>query len=79
MEKQKYIEIKTVSATEVAIPTKKTLYVCVYWGSNGLMFANMPTDEKKYQEQYALSMSKSAEHTCIYKFDIDVPTTLKTK
>lgn len=73
MEQQKDIEIKTASATEVLASTKKTLYVCVYWSNNGVMFANTPTDEKKYQEQYALSMSKSAEHTCIYKFDIDVP------
>ena len=79
MAQQTDIEIKTASATEVVISTKKTLYVCVYWNGNGTMFANMPTDEKKYQEQYALSMSKSAEHTCIYKFDIDVPTTFKNK
>lgn len=76
---QQEIEIKKVDAREVAILTKKTLYVCVYWSSNGFMQANTPSEEKKWQEQYALSMSKHAEHTCIYKFDIDVPTTFKTK
>ena len=73
MEQQTDIEIKSVDATEVAISTKKTLYVCVYWHSNGVMFTNAPSEDKRYQETYALSMSKNAEHTCIYKFDIDVP------
>lgn len=73
MAQQTDIEIKNVVANEVAISNKKTLYVCVYWNSNGTMFANTPTYEKEYQEQYAFSMSKYAEHTCIYKFEIDVP------
>lgn len=78
MEQQTEIEIKNTKASEITIPTKKTLYVCVYWHSNGAMFMNTPSEEKKYQEDYALSMSKYAEHTCIYKFDIDVPN-FKTK
>lgn len=73
MEQQKDIEIKEIPLTNIAIPTKKTLYICVYWNSNGILFSNTPSDEKKYQEDYALAMSKHAEHTCIYKFDIDVP------
>ena len=70
---QQEIEIKKVNATEVAIPTKKTLYVCVYWSRDGFMQANTPSEEKRWQEEYALSMSKYAEFTSIYKFDIDVP------
>jgi len=78
MEQQKDIEIKKVEAKEVASSTKKTLYVCVYWNTNGIMMCNMPSEQKEYQENYALSMSKYSEHTCIYKFDIEVPN-LKNK
>lgn len=67
------IEIKSVEAKEVAIPKKRTLYVCVYWNSNGTMFTNGPSEQKEYQENYAISMSKYAEHTEIYKFEIDIP------
>jgi hypothetical protein len=73
MAQQKDIEIKNVEAKEVAINTKRTLYVCVYWNSNGIITCNTPSEQKEYQENYALSMSKYAEHTCIYKFDIDIP------
>lgn len=73
MAQQTDIEIKNVEIKEVAIPNKRTLYMCVYWNSNGIMCSNTPSEEKKYQEDYALSMSKYASHTCIYKFDIDVP------
>jgi hypothetical protein len=73
MAQQTDIEIKNVEAKEVAINTKKTLYVCVYWNPNGIITCNTPSEQKEYQENYALSMSKYAEHTCIYKFDIDIP------
>jgi hypothetical protein len=72
MEQKKDIEIKKVDAKEVAISTKKTLYTCIYW-NNGVMFSNMPTDDKRQQEQYAFSMSNHAQHTCIYSFEIDIP------
>ena len=70
---QQDIEIKKVEAKEIAITTKKTLYTCVYWNSNGIMFTNSPSEDKRYQEEYALSMSKHTEHTCIYAFNVDVP------
>ena len=73
MAQQTEVEIKKVEPKEVAINTKKTLYVCICWNSNGIMFSNTPSEQKEYQETYALSMSKYAEHTCIYKFDIDIP------
>ena len=73
MTQQTDIEIKNVDAQEVAISTKRTLYCCISWGSNGVMFGNTPTADKRYQEDYALSQSKYMEHTSIYKFDIDVP------
>ena len=69
----KDIEIKSVEVKEIAVPKKKTLYVCVYWNSNGIIFANSPSEQKEYQENYAISMSKYAEHTEIYKFEIDIP------
>ena len=78
MAQQTDIEIKNLELNEVAISTKKTLYMCVYWNSNGIMFSNTPSEEKKYQENYAIAMSKHAEHTCIYKFEIDMPN-LKNK
>ena len=73
MEQLKEIEIINLVLTNIVIPTKKTLYLCVCWHSNGTIFTNSPSEEKKYQEEYALSMSKYAEHTFIYKFDIDIP------
>jgi hypothetical protein len=72
MSQEKVIEIKKVDAKEVAISTKKTLYTCIYW-NNGVMFSNMPTDDKRQQEQYAFSMSNHAQHTSIYSFEIDIP------
>jgi len=73
MAQQTDIEIKNLKLNEVAISSKRTLYMCVYWNEHGIMFTNTPTIEKKYQEDYALSMSKYAAHTSIYKFEIDVP------
>ena len=73
MAQQTEIEIKKVEAKEVAVSTKKTLYVCCYWNTHGILFCNTPSEEKQLQENYALIMSKYAEHTCIYKFDIDIP------
>ena len=67
------IEIKKVEAKEVAQSTKKTLYTCIWWNANGVMFTNGPSEDKRSQEQYAISMSKYSEYTCIYSFDIDVP------
>lgn len=67
------IEIKKVEVKQIAISTKKTFYICICWNANGVMFANGPSEDKRYQEQYALSMSKNTEHTCIYSFDIDIP------
>lgn len=73
MAQQTDIEIKNVKLNEVAIPTKRTLYMCVYWNEHGVMASNTPTEEKRWQEQYALKMSPYAAHTSIYKFEIDVP------
>jgi hypothetical protein len=67
------IEIKKIDVKELVVPTKRTLYLCVYWNSNGTMFTNGPSEDKKYQENYAISMSKHSEHTCIYSFEIDLP------
>ncbi|MCA6470529.1 MAG: hypothetical protein IM591_09020, partial [Chitinophagaceae bacterium] len=44
---QQDIEIKKIQAKEVAVSTKRTLYVCVVWYSNGRFYANSPTDEKR--------------------------------
>lgn len=71
--KQTDIEIKKVEAKEVAISTKRTLYCCITWSSNGVMFGNTPTADKRYQEDYATGQSKYMEHTCVYSFDIDIP------
>ncbi|MCA2656608.1 hypothetical protein [Microcystis sp. M061S2] len=70
---QQDIEIKKIQAKEVAVSTKRTLYVCVVWYSNGRFYANSPTDEKRDAEDYAFSMSKHG-HTSIYSFEINVPT-----
>lgn len=70
---QKDIEIKKVEAKEVVVSTKRTLYCCICWSSNGVMFSNTPSADKRYQEDYALSQSKYMEHTCVYSFDIDIP------
>jgi hypothetical protein len=67
------IEIKNTDAKQVAIPSKLPMYVCVYWNHNGTMWANTPSEDKRYQENYAFSMAKHAAHIAIYKFEIDVP------
>lgn len=69
----KDIEIKSVEAKEIAIPTKMTLYCCVYFNAQGIMFANSPTEDKQYQENYAFGMSKHSDNVAIYKFEIDTP------
>ena len=69
---QQDIEIKKVQAKEVAVSTKRTLYVCVVWYGNGRFYANSPTDDKRTQEDYAVCMSKHG-HTSVYSFEIDVP------
>jgi len=67
------IEIKSTEAKEIAKTTKITLYCCVYFNDNGILFANSPTEDKKYQEQYAFSMSKNVGTLSIYKFEVDGP------
>ena len=69
---QQDIEIKKVQAKEVAVSTKRTLYVCVVWYNNGTFYANSASEHKRDQEQYAFSMSKHG-HASIYSFEIDVP------
>jgi hypothetical protein len=69
----KDIEIKRVEAKEVAISTKKTLNTCIWWNTNGVMFANDPAEDKRYQENYTIGMSNHAERICLYSFDIEVP------
>ena len=68
----KDIEIKSVDAVEVVMPSKITLYCCIYW-FNGVMFSNTPTTNKQQQEQYAWGMAKNSDHCEIYKFEIDAP------
>lgn len=70
---QQDIEIKKVHAKEVAVSTKRTLYVCVVWYGNGRFYANSATDDKRTQEDYAFSMSKHGQTTSIYSFEIDIP------
>jgi hypothetical protein len=70
---QKDIEIKKVEAKEVAMSTKRTFYMCAYWNTHGILTFNTPSCEKRYAEEYALSMRKYAQHTAIYSFDIDIP------
>ena len=68
----KDIEIKSVEATEVAIPSKVTLYLCIYW-QHGMVFSNGPSRDKQSIENYAFGM-RSHGHDCqIYKFEIDTP------
>ena len=69
----KEIEIKSVEAKEIALPSKITLYCCVYFNEHGIMFANSPTQDKQYQENYAYSMCKHSDNVVIYKFEIDSP------
>jgi hypothetical protein len=73
MSQQTDIEIIKVEAKEVAISTNKTIYVCAYWNTNGILCFSIPSESKEMQENYALKMSKYSEHTFIYKFDIDIP------
>jgi hypothetical protein len=73
MAQQTDIEIIKVETKEVAISTNKTIYVCAYWNKHGILGFNTPSELKEDQERYALFMSKYSEHTCIYKFDIDIP------
>jgi hypothetical protein len=68
----KDINIHKTEATEIAIPNKITLYVCVYW-VNGIMWCNNPSQDKKYQEQYAFGQGKYSDYCTIYKFEIDTP------
>lgn len=70
---QQDIEIKKVQAKEVAIPTKRTVYICFVWYGNGRFYASSPTDDKRTQEDYAFSASKHAQSASIYSFEIDVP------
>jgi len=68
----KDIEIKSVEATEVAIPSKVTLYLCFYW-HHGMVFSNGPSRDKQSIENYAFGM-RSHGHDCqIYKFEVDTP------
>ena len=68
----KDIEIKSVEAIEVAIPSKVTLYLCIYW-QHGMVFSNGPSRDKQSIENYAFGM-RSHGHDCqIYKFEIDTP------
>jgi hypothetical protein len=69
----KELEIQETKATEIAIPNKITLYCCVYFNDNGILFANSPTEDKRYQEQYAFSMGKNVGTLSIYKFEVDAP------
>jgi hypothetical protein len=71
------IEIKSIEAKEIAKPTKITLYCCVYFNDNGILFANSPTEDKRYQEQYAYSMGKNVGTLSIYKFEVDAPREIK--
>jgi hypothetical protein len=73
MAQQTDIEIKKVEVKEVAMSTKKTIYVCACWNTHAILSFNTPSESKEMQENYALQMSKYSEHTCIYKFDIDIP------
>ena len=66
------IEIKKVQAKEIAVSTKKTVYVCICWYNNGVFYANSPTEDKRTQEQYAFSMGKHG-NVSIYSFEIDIP------
>jgi len=69
----KDIEIKSVEAKQIALPSKITLYCCVCFNEHGIMFANSPTQDKQYQESYAFSMGKHSDNVAIYKFAIDSP------
>ena len=73
MEQQIDINIKKVNVKEVAKTKKITLYTCVYWLNNGTMFSNMPSENKRYQEEYAFSMSKNGGYSCIYSFEVETP------
>ena len=69
----KDIEIKSVEAKEIALSSKITLYCCVYFNNHGIIFANSPTQDKQYQENYAYRMSEYNDTVAIYKFEIDSP------
>jgi hypothetical protein len=69
---QQDIEIKKVQVKEVAVSTKRTLYVCICCYGNGIFHASSPTESKRDAENYAFSMSKHAQ-TAIYSFEVDVP------
>lgn len=70
---KKDIEIKKIEVTEVAMSTKRTVYMCCFFSSNGYYQCNVPSEQKNVQENYAVSMSKHFEYTVIYKFEIDLP------
>ena len=60
----KDINIQPTKATEIAIPNKMTLYVCIYW-INGVMFSNSPQQNKTYAEKYAFIMGKQTDFCTI--------------
>lgn len=68
----KDINIQPTKATEIAIPNKTTVYICIYW-INGVMFSNTPSKNKLDAENYAYSMGKHSDYCTIYKFEIDTP------
>ena len=67
------IEIKTVKATEIAIPRTKTLYWVAYW-YNGSLMSTSPWEDKSMAERHAAQCQQNnGKCVAIYKFDIEVP------
>lgn len=68
----KDIEIKNIEVKEVAMQTKKTAYMCIWWHS-GIPYFCAASEQKEQAERYAHDMLKTSDHVQIVKFEIEVP------
>jgi hypothetical protein len=68
----KDIEIKNIEVKPIAMQTKKTAYMCVFWHS-GVPYFSGASEQKDFAERYAHDMLKSSDHVEILKFEIEIP------
>ena len=68
----KDIEIKNVEVKPIAMQTKKTAYICVWWHS-GTPYFSGASEQKDFAEKYAHNMLENSDYVEILKFEIEVP------
>lgn len=74
----KDIEIKNVEVKQVAMQTKRTVYVAVWWNS-GVPYFGVISETKDIAERYAHDMAKHSDHVEILKFEVQVPNPIKNE